>query len=279
MGEFIERLVPRRAGRDLTLDVYPAAGRATRCAVLLLHGGGWGRGHRSEVQPYAAELARLGFVAIAVEYRLLGEAPWPAQILDVKDVIRWVRANAGSLNVDSDKIVAEGFSAGGHLALLAGGTAGKCIFGSEDPGDADAALNGIVSLFAPIDLTVKAFPRRPPPLKAMFGASGNEDNAEAASPVRHVGPAFPPTFLLNGVDDKFMPFQDTVQMFNVLISAGVKADLHLYHGHTHEFARLPSMLRPVQAEIALFLNRAVIDPAGYEKENIEQNPFASGNIG
>ncbi len=140
-------------------------------------------------------------------------------------------------------------------------------------------MNGIVSFFAPIDLTVKAFPRRPPPLEAMFGPSGNEDKAEAASPVRHVGAAFPPTFLLNGLDDKFMPYQHTVQMFDTLVAAGVKADLHLYHGHTHEFARLPSMLRPVQAEIALFLNRAVIDRAGYEKENIEMNPFASGNIG
>ncbi len=279
MGEFAERVVARRMGRDLTLDVFPAAAPATRCAVLLLHGGGWGRGHRSEVHPYATELARLGFVAIAVEYRLLGEAPWPAQILDVKDVIRWVRANADGLKVDPDKIVAEGFSAGGHLALLAAGTAGKCIFESEDPGDGDAALNGIVSLFAPIDLTVKAFPRRPPPLVAMFGTSANEDKAEGASPVRYVGGAFPPTFLLNGLDDKFMPFQHTVQMFDALVAAGVKADLHLYHGHTHEFARLPSMLRPVQAEIALFLNRAVVDPAAYAKENTDQNPFANGNIG
>lgn len=279
MAEFTERVVARRVGRDLMLDVFPAVGSATHCAVLLLHGGGWGRGHRSEVHSYAAELARLGFVALAVEYRLLGEAPWPAQILDVKDVIRWVRANAASLEIDPDKIVAEGFSAGGHLALLAAGTAGKCVFESEEAGDANSALNGIVSLFAPIDLTVKAFPHRPPPLAAVFGASGNEDKAEAATPVRYVGTAFPPTFLLNGLDDKFMPFQHTVQMFNALVAAGVKADLHLYHGHTHEFARLPSMLRPVHAEIALFLNRAVIDPAAYEKENLEQNPFANGSIG
>jgi hypothetical protein len=65
-------------------------------------------------------------------------------------------------------------------------------------------------------------------------------------------------------------------MFDALAAAGVKTDLHVYHDHTHEFARLPSMLGPVQAEIALFLRRAVVDPARYADENLTMNPFAKG---
>jgi acetyl esterase/lipase len=269
--------VMRPSGRDLTLDVFPCDGESARTAVILLHGGGWSRGGRADVHPYARELASLGFTAIAAEYRLLGEAPWPAQILDVQDVIRWVRAHADDLGVDPDKIVAEGFSAGGHLSLLAAGTADRDVFGDAGAVDGvSARLAGVVSFFAPVDLSLKAMPNRPPPTVALLGKDGGEDVAIAASPLNYVTAAFPPTFLLNGLADPFMPFEQTLQMFQALTAVGAKVDLHLYHDHTHEFARLPSMLADVQAEVALFLRRAVVDPEKYRSENLQLNPFARG---
>ncbi len=168
-------VVQRATDRDLGIDIFWPEDDAKRSAVILLHGGGWSGGHRSEMHRYARQLRQRGFLAIAAEYRLTSEAPWPAQILEVKDVIRWVRDNAAWLRVDPDRIALQGFSSGGHLALLA---------------------------------------------------------------------------------------------------AGTKTDLHFYHGHAHEFAALPSMLEPVQAEVALFLERAVVDPAFYTREALALNPFA-----
>jgi acetyl esterase/lipase len=269
-------LVTRRNGRDLNLDIFPNEGDSTHTAVILLHGGGWSRGGRADVHPYAQELAKAGFVAIAAEYRLLGEAPWPAQILDVKDIIRWVRTNFSQLGIGSDKIVAEGFSAGGHLSLLAAGTADRDIFGDISAEGVSCSLDGVVSFFAPVDLSLRAMPKRPPPTVALLGKEGNEDVAIAASPITYVNAAFPPAFLLNGLADAFMPFQQTVQMFQALADLGRKVDLHIYHDHTHEFARLPSMLSAVQAEVALFLRRAVVDPEKYRTENLELNSFARG---
>jgi len=270
-------LVTRRNGRDLNLDVFPCEGDSTRTAVILLHGGGWSRGNRADMHPYARELAKAGFVAIAAEYRLLGEAPWPAQILDVKDIVRWVRTNSSQLDIDPDKIVAEGFSAGGHLSLLAAGTADRAIFGDSDGAEGvSSRLAGVVSFFAPVDLSLRAMPNRPPPTVALLGKEGNEDVAIAASPITYVNADFPPTFLLNGLADPFMPFQQTVRMFQALADLGRKVDLHIYHDHTHEFARLPSMLSAVQAEVALFLRRAVVDPEKYATENLELNSFARG---
>jgi acetyl esterase/lipase len=187
-------VVQRATDRDLGIDIFWPEDDAKRSAVILLHGGGWSGGHRSEMHRYARQLRQRGFLAIAAEYRLTSEAPWPAQILEVKDVIRWVRDNAAWLRVDPDRIALQGFSSGGHLALLAAGTAGKSCFGADEP------------------------------------------PAEVA--------------------------------------AGTKTDLHFYHGHAHEFAALPSMLEPVQAEVALFLERAVVDPAFYTREALALNPFA-----
>jgi hypothetical protein len=56
----------------------------------------------------------------------------------------------------------------------------------------------------------------------------------------------------------------------------VPVEIHLYQGQSHEFTALPSMLAPVHAQIALFLKRTMVDPASYERENCELNPFAAG---
>ena len=70
-----------------------------------------------------------------------------------------------------------------------------------------------------------------------------------------------------------VPPAATLELHHALVAAQVDVDLHLYHGHTHEFASLPSMLEPVHAEITSFLRRAVVDRAGHIAENLELNPF------
>jgi acetyl esterase/lipase len=268
-------VVQRTTERDLGIDIFWPDRDEKRTAVILLHGGALLMGHRSDMHRYARILRERGFLVIAAEYRLLNEVPWPAQILDVKDVIRWVRANADWLRIDPDKVALQGFSAGGHLALLAAGTAGKDAFGIQEPHpEGSSAVAAVVSLFGPPSFTKDVFPVRPPPLVALFGPDGNEDLAREASPLLHVAGGFPPTFLLNGMADPLVPYSATLQLFQALIAAGNAADLHFFHGHTHEFAALPSMLESVQSEIALFLDRAVVNPAFYTNENLTLNMFA-----
>jgi acetyl esterase/lipase len=268
-------VVQRATARDLGIDIFWPDDDTKKTAVILLHGGGWMAGHRAETHRYARLLRAQGFLALAAEYRLTGEAPWPTQILDVKDIIRWVRANADWLRIDPGKIVLQGFSAGGHLALLAAATADKPAFGSAEPHPAgSAAVAAVVALFAPADFTTNAFSVRPPPIAHLLGSRADEDAARAASPLYHVAPGFPPVFLLSGMADPLMPYHAVLQLFEAVTAVGGKADLHLYHDHLHEFAALPSMTAAVQAEIGLFLNRAVVDPEFYRQETLTLNPFA-----
>jgi dipeptidyl aminopeptidase/acylaminoacyl peptidase len=76
------------------------------------------------------------------------------------------------------------------------------------------------------------------------------------------------------MEDFLVPPAATLELFHALVAAKAEVDLHLYHGHLHEFALLPSMLEPVQAEVALFLKRAIVDPASARDENQKLNPFA-----
>lgn len=263
-------------GRDLQLDLYcPDSEELTHTAVLLLHGGGWRFGDRSKMELFGPELARLGFVAVAPEYRLLAEAPWPAQIEDVKAAIRWTRANAELLDIHPDRIAVQGFSAGAHLALMAGGTQAMPAFKGRGGNDVVSdRVAAVIAFFPSIAFAVGKPAAGITPASVLLGEWATEAEAKQASPLSYVSGDYPPTFLLHGTADAIVPFTTSLQMFEKLQEKGVAVELHLYPGHTHEFVRLPSMLASVQAEIALFLKRTVVDPEQYIQENLALNMFA-----
>jgi acetyl esterase/lipase len=271
-----EIVYTRVGSRDLKLDLYrPEGSQHLHAAVLLLHGGAWRVGDRSTMDVYGGELARQGFTAVAPEYRLLGEAVWPAQIADVKAAVRWTRAHAEALEIHPGRIAVEGFSAGAHLALMAGGTPDSRLFGEMPEQEAVSdQVNAVIAFFPPIAFAVDDRVPGTTPASVLLGESATEKDAIEASPLSYVSEAYPPTFLLHGTADQVVPCTNSIQLFGRLQEKGVFVELHLYPGHTHEFARLPSMLAPVQAEIALFLKRAVVNPEVYVRENRELNMFA-----
>jgi acetyl esterase/lipase len=272
MSDSYSARVTRLSGRPLQLDIFPPKTRSLGACVILLHGGGWMFGNRSDTFDYARELAATGFTAIAAEYRLIGEAAWPAQLQDVKDVVVWTRREAAALGIAADKIALQGFSAGGHLALLAAATAHETPCGETTAGEPVAA---VVALFAPSQLLLPPVEAGPHPVRALLGAAASDATAAAASPLTYVS-GFPPTCLIHGTADPLIPHHAALGLFGALEAAQRPVELHLYHGCGHEFAALPSMLAPVQATIALFLKRTVVDPGFYEHEHRTLNPFAGG---
>jgi len=159
---------------------------------------------------------------------------------------------------------------------LAGGTPNFPDFigegGNEEIPDNVAA---VVAFFAPIEFRLN--PPSPDFIRAsdLLGKTATREEAQSASPIFYVSENYPPTFLLHGTADRMVPCTTSQKMFNALYEKGVAVELHLYPYHTHEFVRLPSMLRTVQSEIALFLNRFVVDPDKYATENLELNMFAA----
>ena len=149
--------------RPLLLDLYvPAAGAASGAAIVYLHGGGWAVGTRRRFgrafagwSPSPLDLlAQSGFVVASLDYRLSGEARFPAQVHDVKAGIRWVRGNAERLGVDAGRVMTWGESAGGHLAALAGLSGGR----PELEGavgefvDQSSAVASVVDWYGPMNL-------------------------------------------------------------------------------------------------------------------------------
>jgi acetyl esterase/lipase len=208
-------------------------------ATIHLHGGGFTGGSKDtlaeRIQPYAAQ----GYLAIASQYRLLGQAPWPAMIEDVKTAIRWTRANAASLGIDPARIVIVGYSAGGHLALTAAGTQNhRELEGSGGNAGAGTQVAGCVAFYPVVD-------GGPPP---------------SASPATYVAGGFAPTVLFHGVADTTVPIESSQRFFQRLRDAKVPAEFHSFAGQAHIFDRDPAFAVACARLADLFLDRQVFNP-------------------
>ena len=96
----------------LNADLFqPPEGEENGAAIVIVHGGGWREGDKTQLGGYGLLLAREGFVCLCTSYRLSQEERWPAQIQDVKAAIRWIRGNSDILNIDPDRIGISGNSA------------------------------------------------------------------------------------------------------------------------------------------------------------------------
>ena len=124
LADLVYSVVP--GFRPLRLDLYEPAGKSgSHGLVVFIHGGGWVSGHTRHSGAFEnwpgvlASLAAKGYVVASVEYRLSGEARFPAAIQDIKASIRWLRAHASEYGIDKTRAVVWGGSAGGQLAALA----------------------------------------------------------------------------------------------------------------------------------------------------------------
>jgi acetyl esterase/lipase len=249
-------------GRELRVDVFvPPKGVANGASVLLVHGGGWINGDRQQLRGYGILLGRLGYVCVAPEYRLAGESKWPAQIHDVKAALRWMRANADRLGVDPEKIAVEGNSAGGHLSLMIAGTQNMPEF-EGDGGNAGTSTSvaACMAFYPPVRLAELYERRADAFLPALFAPDATPQTHAGASPDRHVSNNFPPTLLISGNKDIVVNYRESVHMYNALIDAGARAELHLYEGAPHAFDALPDFGRQCASIMALFLDRVMTNP-------------------
>lgn len=172
---------------------------------MIIHGGGWRSGNRTQHYPLAQRLAGLGYVCFTPEYRLSAEALYPAAVYDLKSALRWIRANAKKYNVDTNKIAVLGFSAGGELAAFLGTTMGNSKFeGDECNPKSSSSVNAIVDLDGTLSFVHPESgegddSKRISAATYWFGYSKKENPKlwEEASPLTYVSKNTPPTLFIN----------------------------------------------------------------------------------
>ena len=222
--------------RPLELDLYLPREDRPVPVIVLVHGGGWRRGSRRHPLPvlgadFYDRLAAQGFAVAAIDYRLSGEARFPAPLDDVRTAIGWVGEHAAGYGLDTGRVFLWGDSAGGHLALLAALTG--------------ATAHGVVAWFPVTDLArlpsdvadAGGVPDPGPGSREalLLGAPASSvpGLAREASPVSHASAAAPPVLLMHGAADDLVPPAQSIRLAEALHAAGATAVLELVPGATH----------------------------------------------
>lgn len=229
----------RPEGQELKLDFYrPGAAKDAlqqpRPCLVVIHGGGWDGGDRTQLAEWNLRFVAQGYAVAAISYRLAPQSIWPAQGDDVRAAIAWLKAHARELEIDPTRLVLLGRSAGGQLATAVG-------YGLHDP-----AIRGVIALYAPHDLpfawsvsreddalnSIKLFrqyfggPPDTPERLARYQAASGQLLATKDSP---------PALLIHGVPDTLSWYKHSERLAARLTELGVKHTLLELPWATHGF--------------------------------------------
>ena len=245
-------------GGRQTLDILrPRDGSAApRAAILLVHGGGFRAGSKEGYIPLAIKLAEHGYVAATANYRLAPRNQFPAAVHDVKAAVRFLRANAAKYNIDTGHIGTLGGSAGGHLVLMLGLTAGVEEFEGSGPNrDQSSAVQCVVDEYGPTDFT-QSYSKSVDAAEVLPKFLGGDLDHERlnhirSSPLNWVTPNAAPTLAIHGTADPYVAYEQSLWIVERLIAAGVPAELETISGAGHGFKGADA-LRADERAIAWF---------------------------
>ncbi len=235
---------------DLYVPEPPPAGQLSP-AIVFIHGGAWKSGSKADGLSVEASTAlqEAGYVVADIDYRL-GRNSWPGNLQDCKNAVRFLRKYASRLKIDPNRIGVAGGSAGGHLALMVGFTAGiRELEPSEPYPGISSAVSCVVDMYGPGDLQVANRNDEPglqrilPTVVGAFGATSlTADVFRVASPIHYIAHDSPPVLVIQALDDPIMDAIQSTELLNTLKQKGVPSDsIFLNRGVTTSTSRLPEM--------------------------------------
>lgn len=232
-------------GRKLPLDLYRPKSTNPTALVIWIHGGGWKSGSKAGGGPAVFQLLQRGYAVASVEYRLSGEAVFPAAIEDCKASVSFLRLNADKYNLDPKRFGVWGSSAGGHLVSLLGTTIDVDQFDTHPvTRKASSSVQAVCNWFGPSDfLRMNDFPSRinhdaaDSPESRFIGAAiqKNPEKVQRANPAHYASAGDPPFLHLHGDKDQLVPFNQSEILHAALKSAGVETTLYKVVGGGHGF--------------------------------------------
>ena len=237
---------------SLRLDLHhPSVSDGSNPAVVFLHEGSWIAGDKQDATrgPVLAELTSRGYLVAAVNYRLAPEFKFPAHIQDAKCAVRYLRANAERLGIDSKRIGAWGRSAGGHLAMLLG-------LADENAGwdqsgqhlEQSSRVQAVVDMYGPI-IVMDGICSKPKVITEVFGTPECDPEVLVlADPLTHISSEDPPFLILHSDGDPIVPSSYSQTFYKHLTEAGVPATLAIVDHDKHHFN--PDMMDPSHEEVA-----------------------------
>lgn len=254
-GELLDVSYDDRFGDATTMDVYlPSGTTRGRPAILMIHGGAWRTGSKQHYHDAAVRMARSGYVAAAINYRLVPGGVYPEGVHDCVCALAHLRAHADEYGLDPERVAVTGYSAGGHLASLLGVAADApehapdCDTGGTGLPNAVISSAGVQDFHGQDHVWVSDF------------LGGSEDDVpevyDSASPLSRVEAGKPPLLMIAGGADWLVDTDDMRRMRDAMRAAGNDAELLLTNGGGH-------LLNPDENVGALDVEVADMTPEGW----------------
>jgi acetyl esterase/lipase len=231
------------SGYESKLDVYRRRDLQTPQPTLVFyHGGGWVGGTKEASFMTLMPWFEMGWNVVNVEYRMARVAEAPAAVEDAICALRHVVANAKNYNVDVNKIVVSGESAGGHLALAVGmtpttaGLASICAGGGFAGNEANVPkVAAIINWYGITDVNdMLGGPNARSYAVQWVGSGKNRDEvAKAVSPITYVRAGLPPILSIQGDADPIVPYSQNTRLRDALTKAGTPNELFTIPGGGH----------------------------------------------
>jgi acetyl esterase/lipase len=218
------------------LDIFlPDSVKEINPVLIWIHGGGWKSGDKSEFRNTSrlTELRRRGYAVVVINYRLSGEAKFPAQIFDVKAAIRWIKANASTYKFNKDKVGVWGSSAGGHLSALAGTSGNVAELEDLNQGNSSfsSAVQVVVDWYGPTDFlkmdslalaqgctsSTHNDANSPESMLIGFQITTRPDLVAKANPITYITNDDPPFFIEHGLTDCTVAYGQSQLLYNQLL--------------------------------------------------------------
>ena len=243
------------SGQDLKMDVFVAGKGAPHPALIYFHGGGWVSGGKTPSMLYTLPYLSMGWTVVNVDYRMAGTALAPAAVEDVRCAVRYVLSRHKDFNIDPQRIVLSGHSAGGHLALIAGLLPVSAGLDRQCAGHDEIKVAAIVNWYGITDVADEL---EGPNMKnyavRWLGAQPDREGiAKRISPLTYVRSGLPPVITIHGDRDKLVPYAHAVRLKEGLDHVGVANELVTVkdggHGgftqaeETHAYEAIEAFLR------------------------------------
>ncbi|MFH6937636.1 alpha/beta hydrolase fold domain-containing protein [Flavobacterium sp. FlaQc-30] len=221
--------------RTLHLDAFVNNKQKQNPAVIMIHGGGWRSGNKSQMNPLAQEIASKGYSCFTIEYRLSLEAKYPYGVYDVKNAIRFIKDNAKKFNVDPNKIAVLGCSSGGQMAALIGTTNGISAF--DDPSNKSKSSSKVNAIINVDGILAFRHPESSEGEMASFWLGGSyeekTENWKNASALSHTNKNTPPILFINSSIDRFHAGRD--DMIKTLNRYKIYSEVQTIENSPHSF--------------------------------------------
>lgn len=232
-------------GTPLKLDLWQPVSSTPTPLVVHVHGGSWQRGNRhggAFMDQLRPQLLARNLAVASIDYRLAPVSKWPAQIIDLKCALRFLRKQAEALNLDPLRFGAWGDSAGGQLVSVAALTGPEAGWDVGEHESYSSSLQSVANLYGPSQLTGSDW-GDPQTITRVFGPyeqSSTHRILKAASPVTYVHAKAPPFLILHGDEDKVVTLNQSQLLTNALVQSGADATLVIVQGGAHGFTQKPT---------------------------------------